>query len=481
MANCIQCGRKLPALIFGKKICQWCVQHQAAQRGEENEIQRVETPPWLRRESSSMLVTQAIFGINVAVFVGMLFAGVSILENPSGQDLVRWGANFGPLTLSGQWWRLLTCVFIHGGFLHIAFNMWCLWSLGSIAEPLYGHETFLALYLITGVASSVASVAWNPGVLSVGASGALFGVAGALIASFYVGRLSLPHLNVQGTLVSLVIFAGYSLLGGAKSQAIDNAAHVGGLVSGLILGALITKIAPSRDDLFRRTGVLLAGLVLVAAGVGWLRQSRSYLVHAQNGWNSLAQFKPDEAIPELQKALRLRPDFAPARIDLARAYLFKRDYVHAEAEVRNVIAKNPHHEQAEQAYSVLGFVYFKENRLQDSQEAYASLLKINPNNAIGHSGRAAALAASNNYAEALQEYKLAANLDPGDETVYYDMGLVQFRMKLYDDAIESFLKQQQNDDDPDNENALAAAYEAKGMLHEAAEARKKTAGFQKEN
>jgi len=146
MAKCVQCGRQLPALSFGKKLCQWCVQHEAAQRGEDSPIQRVEPAPWMRSQSSSMAVTQAIFGINVAVFIAMMLAGVSMLDNPSGRDLVRWGANFGPLTVSGQWWRLLTCVFIHGGLLHIAFNIWCLWDLGRLAESVYGHWTFAAVY-----------------------------------------------------------------------------------------------------------------------------------------------------------------------------------------------------------------------------------------------------------------------------------------------------------------------------------------------
>ena len=187
MANCARCGRQLPALTFGKKICQWCVQHEAAQRGEDGPVQRVEPAPWMRRQSSSMVVTQAIFGLNVAVFVAMLL--------PGGQEIGALGANYGPATIGGEWWRLLTCVFIHGGLLHIAFNMWCLWDLGRLAESVYGHWTFAAVYLITGLAASLGSLFRNPGVLSVGASGAIFGIAGALVASFYLGEFSLPRRN----------------------------------------------------------------------------------------------------------------------------------------------------------------------------------------------------------------------------------------------------------------------------------------------
>jgi membrane associated rhomboid family serine protease len=279
MANCVQCGRKLSAFSFGNKFCQWCVQHQAAQRGEVSPIQRIESPSWLQSQSSSMLVTQIIFGLNIAVFVGMLLAGVQMLGNPSVQDLVRFGANFGPYTLSGQWWRLLSCIFIHGGLLHIAFNMWCLWDLGRLAESIYGHWMFAAVYLISGLAASLGSIFWNPFTLSVGASGAIFGIAGALIASFYLGEFSLPKAAMSGMLRSVMLFVGYNLFFGAIVARTDNAAHVGGLLMGLLLGALIAKLAPRPETVGLRLAIALVGLLLVLGGAMWLQRSAAASSH----------------------------------------------------------------------------------------------------------------------------------------------------------------------------------------------------------
>jgi rhomboid protease GluP len=217
MAKCLQCGRQLSPLTFRKRLCPWCVQHEAAQRGEiaQDAVQQVMPTPWVRT-GAGRTVTQGIFGINVAGSLGMALAGVSITD-PTTAELLHWGANSARLTLAGDWWRLVTSMFLHIGFIHIALNMWCLWNLGALAESLYDPWMFSGVYLISGISASLASITWHPYGASAGASGAIFGLAGALIASYYFGEFSMPRALVAGSLRCVIAFAGYNLLFGAMS------------------------------------------------------------------------------------------------------------------------------------------------------------------------------------------------------------------------------------------------------------------------
>ena len=472
MSQCYRCGRALPPFSF-KKVCQWCVQHERAQRGElpEDAKQRVEVAPWLRQQSApSRAVTQLIFGINAAVFLGMALAGISI-NNPPVAQLIHWGANFGPLTLGGQPWRLLTSAFVHSGILHIGINMWCLWDLGSLAESLYGRWTFALVYLACAIGGSIASVSWHPAVTSVGASGAIFGIAGALVASFYLGEFSMPRIAIQSTLRSIVIFIGYSLVFGAIGGRTDNACHMGGLITGLLFGAAIAKLAPDRDNVFSRTAVLLGVMVLVFGSGQLAMHSRAYIVHFQRGEDFLEANKYDLAIAELQTAVRLKPSFPDAHYDLAGAYYKKSQYSQAEAEFRRYIELAP---DDPSGWYELGFVYLDQQKFQQSSDCFHRVLNMSPRSSGGHFGLALVMAAEGKHAEALPEFQQAIDLRPSSAAAYYYMGVSYAKLNRLDEAIAAYKKVRDiAGDDYDTEVALASVYQAKGLTQQAEEARKK--------
>ena len=119
-------------------------------------------------------VTHLLVFANVAVFLAMLADGAGLFESNSAVHL-RWGANFGPVTKEGEWWRLAACTFLHFGLVHLAMNMWALWGAGGLVERLYGNLAFLSIYLFAGLTGSFASLYWNADkVVSAGASGAVF-------------------------------------------------------------------------------------------------------------------------------------------------------------------------------------------------------------------------------------------------------------------------------------------------------------------
>ncbi len=174
--------------------------------------------------------------------------------------LFRLGAKVGPAVLAGQWWRLVTAIFLHGGLLHIAMNLWCLVDVGSEVESLFSTSKFIVVYLATGVAGFLLSLAWNPKGSSVGASGAILGLVGVLIsASFHHGHLGKLY---RGQLWRWVI---YVLIFGLFF-AVDNAAHIGGLAAGALLGYLVPEGEPMTrpGETFWNTLAVLS--VVVIAG-----------------------------------------------------------------------------------------------------------------------------------------------------------------------------------------------------------------------
>src|SRR5262249_9501831 len=138
--------------------------------------------------------TTLLLAINTAVFVGMVVGGGSIMGF-NGEITKLWGGNVGPYTLSGEYWRLVTAGFLHANLLHSVLTMLCLWNLGQLPELLFGTSVTLAVYLLTGVGGSLLSVAIHPYVNEVGASGAIFGIAGAVLSGVKFGKVPLATIQ----------------------------------------------------------------------------------------------------------------------------------------------------------------------------------------------------------------------------------------------------------------------------------------------
>lgn len=194
----------------------------------------------LGRATPRAPVGPTLIAMNVIVFAIMVASGVHAFA-PKTPELVAWGANFAPLTTDGQGWRLLTAAFLHGGLIHLALNMYALFALGPIVERLYGNVSFLWIYLFSALLGSAGSIFWKQDVVSVGASGAVFGVYGALLAYLLAQRGSVPGSILQGLMVSTLTFVGYNLVFGFAGTGIDNAAHLGGLIGGFGMGYVVAR------------------------------------------------------------------------------------------------------------------------------------------------------------------------------------------------------------------------------------------------
>src|SRR5262249_41948240 len=208
-----------------------------------------------------------LIAINLAVFVGMVVTGAGFLEF-SPRAALNWGGNFGPLTLNGDWWRLITAGFVHGGLVHIAFNMWCLLSLGQLSDRLFGRLQTLFIYLLTGVGGALLSIAHNPRNLEVGASGAIFGIAGALLAGVKFGNLAISAGEKRSVVSSMGFFVGINfalgagLMGNVFGANIDNFCHLGGFITGLLIGVPMGGFA-QHHKLYQWLTLLVTTAVLV--------------------------------------------------------------------------------------------------------------------------------------------------------------------------------------------------------------------------
>jgi len=404
MTICTSCGREFPASSDTEALCPQCAAELPTTKPAEA------SPSRLRQLMESPTIV--LIALNTLIFLMMAFEGHNFITFDSEPELLmNWGANSGALTSGGQWWRLLTSTFEHGGLLHIALNMWCLYNLGWLAELLFGRPRFTLLYLMCGIGGSLGSICWRGNGMSVGASGAIFGIAGALIPAMLLHSNEKLRRLLKGQLVSIALFVFYNLAFGAAMRGTDNAAHVGGLLTGLVLGAAF----PTGLDIHKRSGQMrvVAGtlvmlLAFVGAGAyakqhneGYAEIEKASDAHEHGDANGAlehakraVELKPEDAhaqfmlgslllsahryadaIGPFTSTARLRPKFGPAYVDLCVAQRELKLLNEALANCEKGVQLSP---TDVESWFNLGQIRYELNDLTGARDALAKAVSINP-------------------------------------------------------------------------------------------------------
>ena len=341
-------------------------------------------------------LTYGLLAAIVLVFAAMTLAGGST----DTQVLVRFGAKDNVLIAEGQVWRLFASMFLHIGVMHLVFNGYALLVLGTDVERLYGSARFLAIYLLAGLWGGLASFALSPD-LSAGASGAIFGLLGAMVAFLRRERRVFGSWGRQ-RLLNLLGVAALNLVLGFTVPGIDNFAHLGGLFSGAVLGwALAPRYQVAWDDRYgphlvdrgsrlARWGVILLAALLWAGATGGVmaqqRQSAAVLIY--QGQQALQQDDPSAAEALLRQAVTADSSSAEAQFYLGVALARQGKAAPAAAAYQAALQLQP---DLAEAHWNLALVCVALDRPQDAIAEFERFVALRPDSP--DAGRARAIMA----------------------------------------------------------------------------------------
>jgi len=287
-------------------------------------------------------VTAALLAINIVAF---------LLQQVPGLHVTDLGVNFGPLTISGEYWRLFTAGFLHGGIIHIALNMWCLFSLGRLSERLFGKWQTFAIYMVTGVGGALLSIANSPQHAELGASGAVFGIVGAVIAGVKFGELNISSGEKKAIISSAVSFAvlnfmlGFSGFGSSVVGRVDNMCHLGGFITGLMVGLPLGAF--HRKQLLQLATLIVTSAVLTAGGRELVQRegAGAYKTAAVIAWQNKDYAK---TVSLLEKYTVAMPEDDVGLLMLGEAYANNNEPDKAIAAFEQALRVNPNSEDAKQ-------------------------------------------------------------------------------------------------------------------------------------
>ena len=254
--SCSECGRPICTdCVTFAPVGLRCPDHATSSNAPKVPRQLKRVARGARISPTDAIVTRILVAVNVVVFLITVAQG-SGLNTPGGSLFYKWALS-GPAVHHGDWWRLITAAFLHGGLIHIAFNMLALWWLGAPVEMVLGRARFIGLYFVSGLAGSAGALVANPNAITVGASGAIFGLLGAGLILEWQATGSLAGNYLTLILINLAI--SFAVPG------ISIGGHIGGLIGGI--GATLAFSRFGRGHAaYGRIGVVgVASLVAIAA------------------------------------------------------------------------------------------------------------------------------------------------------------------------------------------------------------------------
>ena len=396
----------------------------------------------------------------------MLLAHVSP-KLPTTIQLIRWGADSGVhVILYNQWWRIITSAFVHVGAAHLIMNMWALWVLGTLAEAVLGTYLYLGIYVVSAIAASLMSLYWHPNVVGAGASGAIMGILGAVVAVLKFARLPLPKPALRSSIRSLVQGAVLTLVIGVVGP-IDNAAHVGGLLCGLFIGVLLSLTRRADYSLQRplRQICLLAPFALMVPLAFAVQKHGEPWIRLQRAEEDLYSHTYDRAEKEARTALQHLPNNPEALEVLSTALFYEGNDADASKYSRQLLAQDPRNEFA---VNTLAAIELKEDDAIGARDLLMKALPLQPRNAYGHVYLGRALQALNQDNEAVTHYRQAVQIDPNLYEAQLALGGIYEKENQPQKAVVFYLQAAKlHPDDVEPLRGLARAYLAAGMTRQA--------------
>lgn len=391
----------------------------------------------------SSKTTIAIIAANLAVYFAAVasthFTSVLLLKPPL---LLKFGANFAPYTIAlEQYWRLFAAAFIHRGPIHLSMNIWALAVLGPMLEELIGSKRYLVALLLSIIGGSLASILWDPTVISCGISGGIFGMLGCYAICIWMrGKLDASQKKSVSSIVVIAI-AMYAVLLGLVTPGTDNANHIGGLQIGMILGSWCAlSPMPAKKWQHLATISLLLGFSIPVGLFLWERTTLSHdsrlhvLAIEQQAASLASDHKNIEALNLINDALKKYPETVSLLGTRAPILMELKRFPEVIEDCNKVLAV----ENNDQAILLTRSI--ANHHTGNEKAAILDLdiaIRLNPEKALAYNNRAWSYAAMHEYDKALADIDKAIALDKGLSTSHDTKAVILYGMGRLQDALNA--------------------------------------------